>query len=352
MARPSRQNPAIREFLLRNVSAHPTGITAMAMQAFGLSRTAIVRYLRRLVDERLLVAEGTTSARRYSLADLFKETFSIRLTKGVSEDAAWRFRILPHLGDLSQNVKDICQYGFTEMLNNAIDHSASADAVISWEMTYNVIDIMIADHGIGIFEKIQRDFQLPDAQSALLELSKGRLTSDRANHSGEGIFFTSRMFDEFQIRSGYLFYSRIRKSDSDWLIETEEKPKYEVGTAVVLKISTDAAWTMREVFDRYQNDGVGFRKTHVPVKLGKYPGEQLVSRSQAKRVLARFDQFSEVLLDFQDVDQIGQAFADEIFRVFRNAHPEIEVFAIHTNDQIARTIRAVEEGGLTPALPP
>jgi hypothetical protein len=105
---------------------------------------------------------------------------------------------------------------------------------------------------------------------------------------------------------------------------------------------------MRQVFDRYQNDGVGFRKTHVPVKLGKYPGEQLVSRSQAKRVLARFDQFSEVLLDFAGVDQIGQAFADEIFRVFRNSHPETGVIAIHATDQVQRTIRAVEEGGLPP----
>jgi anti-sigma regulatory factor (Ser/Thr protein kinase) len=352
MARPSRQNPAIREFVLRNVAAHPTDITAMAMGEFGLSRTAIVRYLRRLVDDGLLIAEGTTSARRYALAKLFDETFSVRLTKGVSEDAAWRFRILPHIGDIPQNIKDICQYGFTEMLNNAIDHSASVDAIISCEITYMTIDILVADHGVGIFEKVQKDFQLPDARSALLELSKGRLTSDAANHSGEGIFFTSRMFDEFAIRSGYLFYSRIRKSDSDWLIETDDKPKYEVGTAITLKISTDAAWTMREVFDRYQNDGVGFRKTHVPVKLGKYPGEQLVSRSQAKRVLARFDQFSEVLLDFQDVDQIGQAFADEIFRVFRNSHPEIEVYTIHANDQVRRTIRAVQEGGLTPALPP
>jgi hypothetical protein len=214
-----------------------------------------------------------------------------------------------------------------------------------------MIDMSILDRGVGIFEKIQKDFKLPDPRSALLELSKGRLTSDTTRHSGEGIFFTSRMFDEFSIRSGYLYYSRLRKDDSDWLIETEDRPVYEIGTGIHMRISTDANWTMREVFDRYQNDGVGFRKTHVPVKLGKYPGELLVSRSQAKRVLARFDQFSEVLLDFHGVEQIGQAFADEIFRVFRNSHPQVQVLAIRANDQVERTIRAVQEGGLTPERP-
>lgn len=351
MVRSSRQNPAIREFLLRNVAAHPTDISAMAMQEFGLSRTAIVRYIRRLVDNGLLTAEGATSARRYALAKLFDKSFTLRLTKSLSEDSIFQFRILSHMSEVPQNVRDTCQYGFTEMLNNAIDHSASSDAIISVVITYEMIDMFIADHGVGIFEKIQNDFHLPDSRSALLELSKGRLTSDAAHHSGEGIFFTSRMFDEFSIRSGNLFYSRVRKSDSDWLIETEDRPKYEVGTAINLKISTDATWTMREVFDRYQNDGIGFRKTHVPVSLGKYPGEQLVSRSQAKRVLARFDQFSEVLLDFQGVDQIGQAFADEIFRVFRSSHPSVDVIAIYANDQVTRTIRAVQEGGLTPELP-
>ncbi len=92
-----------------------------------------------------------------------------------------------------------------------------------------------------------------------------------------------------------------------------------------MEISTDAGWTTREIFAQYEGDHMRFRKTHVPIKLGNYPGEQLVSRSQAKRVLARFEEFSEVLLDFQGVEEIGQAFADEIFRVFPNAHPNITI---------------------------
>ena len=98
-----------------------------------------------------------------------------------------------------------------------------------------------------------------------------------------------------------------------------------------------------------------FRKTHVPIKLGNYPGEQLVSRSQAKRILTRFEEFSEVLLDFHGVEESGQAFADEIFRVFRNQHPDIKIIAVRAEPDVQNMIdRATpssddgEQGALCP----
>lgn len=48
---------------------------------------------------------------------------------------------------------------------------------------------------------------------AILELSKGKFTSDPARHSGEGIFFTSRMCDKFEILSKGLFFSGHDGSD-------------------------------------------------------------------------------------------------------------------------------------------
>jgi hypothetical protein len=154
------------------------------------------------------------------------------------------------------------------------------------------------------------------------------------------------MFDEFEIYSGNLYYSRIRQDDDDWCVEARDLTTVITGTCVEMTISTDASWTTREVFDRYQDDPVGFTRTHVPIALGKYPGEQLVSRSQAKRVLARVDRFSEVFLDFQGVQDIGPAFADEIFRVFRNAHPDTSIIAVRPNDRIDRMIRAASEAAV------
>ncbi len=347
MPRASRQNPAIRDFILENVSQHPGTVASLAAKQFGLSRTAVGRYLKRLVDEGILKAEGRTNARRYALLPLVNECFRIELAPGLAEDAVWRFRIVPMVSGVPQNVVDICQYGFTEMLNNAIDHSESADAIISYQQDYNTIKMNIIDHGIGIFEKIQRDFNLADPRSALLELSKGKLTSNKKLHSGEGIFYTSRMFERFQILSGKLFYTKTRQEDDGWLIETEDKIEYTKGTYVAMHISTKATRTTKEIFEKYQGDNIFFRRTHVPIKLGRYPGEQLVSRSQAKRILARFDDFSEVILDFSGVGQIGQPFADEIFRVFKNAHPHIGLIAIHTSPEINAMIEYVETAGKT-----
>lgn len=342
MAPRNRQNPLVREFILRNVAEHPNDIGALAINKFGLSRTAINRYVVRLIDEDLIVATGKTKARRYELKNFADVEFrQENITRLLDEDVIWRYKILPHIHDLNQNVKDICQYCFTEILNNVIDHSLSDDALISYQQNYCNISMSIADTGVGIFEKIQKDFNLADPRSALFELSKGKLTSDKKRHSGEGIFYTSRMLDRFQIRSGNLCYSRVREDGDDWLIETGHFQEHLSGTTIIMNISTDALWTTRSVFDEYQKHGFKFRKTHVPISLGNYPGEQLVSRSQAKRVLARFDQFSEVILDFQGVDDIGQPFADEIFRVFQNSHPEIRIVAFRTNENIDKMIKYV-----------
>ncbi|MCH9051516.1 MAG: DUF4325 domain-containing protein [Proteobacteria bacterium] len=341
MAGRSRQSPLVREFILRNIANHPSSIGRLAAKEFRLSRTAISGYMRRLLKEELVTATGKTNARLYALKDIVDISLTLDVTALSSEDVVWRFRILPHMRDVNQNIVDLCQYGFTEMFNNVIDHSVSDDSIISYKQSYLNITIMIIDHGVGIFEKIQRDFNLLDPRSALLELSKGKLTSDKDRHSGEGIFFTSRMFDKFSIYSGSLFYSRELKGGDEWMIEVGDVENRIEGTTVKMEISTDAKWTMREVFDKYEGDNTGFRKTHVPIKLSNYPGEQLVSRSQAKRVLTRFNNFSEVLLDFDGVENIGQAFADEIFRVFKIAHPEIRLFAIRTNPDVQRIIDRV-----------
>ncbi len=341
--RRSRQNPAIREFILRNVAGYPGSIVARTAKEFSISRTAVNNYMRNFINNGLITAQGKTLARRYRLKSLVDITDIVKITPGIFENDVWREKILPHIKGVNSSIVDICQYGFTEMFNNVIDHSQSPDAMITYTQTYADIRIFVVDNGVGIFEKIQKYFNLTDPRSALLELAKGKLTSDKARHTGEGIFFTSRMFDMFIIDSGHLSYQRTRRDDDDWLIETHDIIKYVKGTVVSMTISTNASWTAKNVFDKYsdfiEDDGVSaFTKTHVPILLGRYPGEQLVSRSQAKRILSRFDRFSEVMLDFRGVQQIGQPFADEIFRVFANEHPQVKVVAINTSSDVQRMI--------------
>jgi hypothetical protein len=54
---------------------------------------------------------------------------------------------------------------------------------------------------------------------------------------------------------------------------------------------------------------------------------------------ARFERFKEVFLDFSAVESIGQAFADEIFRVYATRHPEMTLTAVNANRQVSQMIR-------------
>lgn len=67
-----------------------------------------------------------------------------------------------------------------------------------------------------------------------------------------------------------------------------------------------------------------------------------ITRSQAKRLLQRVDRFKTVVLDFAGVASIGQAFADEVFRVFANTHPDVELVAMHATAQVQQMIRRAE----------
>jgi hypothetical protein len=74
------------------------------------------------------------------------------------------------------------------------------------------------------------------------------------------------------------------------------------------------------------------------LELMEYEGDSPMSRSQAKRLINRFDRFLEVVLDFEGVLFIGQAFADEIFRVFAKAHPSVYLNPVNCNDSVKKMI--------------
>ena len=88
----------------------------------------------------------------------------------------------------------------------------------------------------------------------------------------------------------------------------------------------------------HEGEDYSFSRTHVPINLAQYGDEKLISRSQAKRALARFEEFKEVFLDFARVKTIGQAFADEIFRVFQRQHPEVQLVHVNANSAVKRMI--------------
>ena len=228
-------------------------------------------------------------------------------------------------------------------MNNAIDHSGGQTVAIRLYKNAVVTELSILDDGVGIFRKIQTELGLLDERHAILELAKGKLTTDPANHTGEGIFFTSRMFDSFDILSGGVYFSHEFGKAEDWILERDQPDS---GTGVWMKLNNHTARTSNKVFREFTSgENIAFTKTVVPVRLAQYGEDKLVSRSQAKRLLARVDRFKTVILDFEGVEDIGRAFADETFRVFALRHPEVEVVSIKANSAVKRMIRRATSSG-------
>ncbi|MEK6777902.1 MAG: DUF4325 domain-containing protein [bacterium] len=327
----------IRQFILDNVESHPRDVSNLAVKTFDITRQAVNKHIQRLVEQGALIVSGSTKNRHYFLHPLLQWETIITLENKSAEDSIWRNDIEPKLGKLPDNVRDIWHYGFTEMMNNAIDHSDGKQVSINMTRTAMSTELVLFDNGVGIFKKIQNALGLEDERHAVLELSKGKLTTDPERHTGEGIFFSSRMFDDFRILSGNAFFSHTHAEDEDWILENQ---KFQTGTGVFMKLKNHTARTVKKVVDEFTTgDEYGFTKTVVPVKLAQYGNEKLISRSQGKRLMERVDRFKVVVLDFDNVETIGQAFADEVFRVFVKQHPHIDLMSLRANKHVQQMIQ-------------
>lgn len=265
--------------------------------------------------------------------------FCFTIEPGLEEDQVWCVIVLPMLEGLPGNSIDIWQYCVTEMVNNVIDHSEGSSLIVVVRRRPSNARILVLDNGIGIFRKIKAAFNLEDETQAILELSKGKLTTDPDRHSGQGIFFTSRMMDEFSILSRGAYFSHKAAQPADWILPVDVP---DTSTIVTMELDNNTERTLKDVFDQYSSgDNYDFSKTVVPLRLAKFGEEKLISRSQAKRALARVERFNAVVFDFAGVEMIGQAFADEIFRVWARAHEDVVCTVIDASPAVRKTIAAV-----------
>lgn len=320
--------------LLETVAEHPRSTASRLAEALGVSRQSASARLGRAVKEGFITKTGTGAGVRYALAVLedVRESFD---RDGLSEDRVWSSILSLVVASMPGNVRDIWQYGMTEMINNAIDHSRSTKVHIGMRRNALFTEAFVADDGEGIFLRIQKALGLFDPRESILELAKGKFTTDPANHSGEGIFFTSRVFDAFSIKSGRLLFAHD-DGEMDVLVERSADAP---GTIVQMRLNNASTRTTKEVFDKFAApEEYTFAKTIVPVRLAQHEGEKLVSRSQAKRLTMRFERFQTVILDFAGVAEIGQAFADEVFRVFQASHTSTRLVPLHESQEVRAMI--------------
>jgi hypothetical protein len=203
----------------------------------------------------------------YRIKPVKESYITVPVGPDSQEDKIWNESVAPPLGDLKSNVREICHYGFTEMFNNVIDHSKSSSAAIWITVDALVVKMVIQDYGVGIWKKLQEECHLDDPRHALLELTKGKLTTDPKRHTGEEIFFTSRMFDKFILASDKLTFCRFQEGD-EWLFDVKEDNSGP-GTRVSMVIYLDSERTTKDVFDKFTADldDFGFTRTHLSVQL-------------------------------------------------------------------------------------
>lgn len=326
----------IREFILNQVEYHPSDIVSLVVRQFGFSRQRAHAYVAREVRKKNVIKVGRTRHTRYFLASGQHIEFELKIKPDLLEDQIWSQYIKPMALHYSNNIQEICFYGFTEIFNNAIDHSEGTILYITVDIDNNNITITIMDNGVGIFQKIQKALHLESIREAILHLSKGKFTTDPLNHTGEGIFFTSRIFDSFSILSDDMFYTFKGK---DWFLSSEKKENFGQGTYIKMNVSLDSIKTPKEVMDKYIDKEIGFSKTIVAVALSADPGDPHISRSQAKRLIMGLEKFKRIILDFKGVESVGQAFVDEVFRVFKNEHPSINIHYFNANKDVDAMIK-------------
>ena len=316
-------------------------------KSLGISRQYAQRILRELVEEGLLMKLGSTRGASYVLPKdaghvtwKFNKRFKNHTLAEhtVLEDVEGRAQFRQ---SLSENLRSIFEYGFSEMLNNAIEHSESENIQVEVEKRDNNLIFLISDFGIGVFRNVMQKRHLNSELEAIQDLLKGKTTTQPQAHSGEGIFFTSKVADIFSLES--FGKKLIIDNVLDDIFIEEVKPSKR-GTKVFFQIACDSQKHLSAIFQKYQTDPTehAFDKTEIQIKLYTL-GTVHVSRSQARRVLAGLEKFKSIILDFDKVPTIGQAFADEIFRVFKNNHPDIQVTPTNMNDTVRFWVERVGE---------
>jgi hypothetical protein len=193
--------------------------------------------------------------------------------------------------------------------------------------------VAVVDDGIGAFERVRSHFGLDDPLHALQELSKGRLTTRPEHHTGEGLFFASKMVRRFHLTANGLTWH----VDNERNDQTVEPAGSRPGTRAELELALDTRVRTTDVFARYTHD-FEFDTTRCVVRLFDL-AETFVSRAEAKRLTANLDRFREVILDFRGVEAVGQGFVDEVFRVWAHAHPGIRLVPVDMSPEVEFMVR-------------
>lgn len=343
-----------KDKLLSLIKAKKIVTATELSRSLDVSRTYVHRLLQELRQEGSVKVVGNSRQAHYVLSGDLKSEINARasirhasylLTNVVDESLVFERmdRTTGIFLGVPDNVLKLVRFGFTEMLNNAIDHSRSEDIRVDCRRTDTALVFTVRDFGIGIFNNVRDSRRLPNTLAAIEDILKGKTTTMPERHSGEGVFFTSKAADTFAIES-YENKLTVTNLVPDMFV-TERKPSLK-GTLVTFSINLKSSRTLGNVFKAFtsmDDTGSSFSKTRVLIKLYER-SDTFLSRSEAKRVLVNLENFEEVELDFNKVKIIGQAFADEVFRVWKRSYPNVRLIPVNMSEEVAFMVR--RSGGI------
>ena len=325
----------VKEKIYQILFKHP-GLSAIQLgekTALG-NRTYISKNLAELIKENRVRSEKNGRNVTYYVSDktiALEENLNLI---GLKEDEIWTKvrKSTTFLNDLTENAENIIYFAFTEMLNNAIDHSRSGVGYVKIWLEDDELKFIVKDNGVGVFKNVMISRKIDNEPDAARELIKGKLTTQPGWHSGEGIFWTSKIADRFSLKS-YGYELIVDNTINDYTIQKTEHPT--IGTEVTFQIAKNTDKSLQKLFRNFSFDHqtLSLDTTVIPVKLFN-EGEIWISRSQAKKLLTGLDRYKKIIFDFAGIEVIGQAFADEIFRVFSIHHPDIELEPINMSDSV------------------
>jgi len=322
------------------VDRHGSVANRDVVRELGVSPATAHRLLQALARQGVLQLRGKGPASHYQLRSI-RRRFRHR---GLEEHRAWESVAagIAQIRPLSVEASRSLQYAATEVINNAIEHSRGTNVTVSVDFgAAESTVVRVHDDGVGVFRRICGDFGFPTPRDAIVQLEKGKLTSDPENHSGEGLFFSSKAVTRFRLESQRTAWI-VDNTVHDSAIGESDVHR---GTRVVLDVVPTQTPRLEDVFRAYTDPNtLRFTKTRTTVSLGKL-GTALISRSEARRIVAGLTKFEHVLLDFSGVDVVGQGFCDEVFRVFARAHPEMTLEPVGANASVEFMVARARAAG-------
>jgi len=305
----------------------------------GVSRQTAHADLQRLVNAGLIDRRGAGRGAHYVSPRSQLLEYSV---DGLREEGVWRdVGRTEAVQSLSEIALSLAHYSLTQMVNNVINHSASVDTHVRATHEHDSLVLEVVDRGIGAFERIRRTYGATDHLDALQQLAKGKLTTQPELHSGQGIFFTSKATDYFLLEcNGLRWIVDNRRSDQAVGVISATR-----GTRVYWEIDASTQTRLDDVFARYTDQqSLEFSRTKTVVTLFEH-GDRFVSRSEAKRLTHGLERFSKAIIDFKGVTEVGQGFVDQVFRVWQEDHPGVEIEPINMNSAVRFMVaRGLAEG--------